>query len=86
MHQELAILKKKVIYQSVHRGTKEADSIFTSFLNTHVEDFSYFELVHYQKLLEEADNDIFIWLNYPERAPLHVTNNPVFQMLLKQYQ
>ncbi|TAH37666.1 MAG: succinate dehydrogenase assembly factor 2 [Alphaproteobacteria bacterium] len=65
-----AILRKKLYFQSTHRGTKENDLVLTRFVDRHMDDFDASGLELYQKFLNEPDHDLYAWLikgegNYP---------------------
>ena len=55
------ILKKQIIYRSVHRGTKEMDILLGSFVNKYINDFSISELEDLKMLLEMDDDIISSW-------------------------
>jgi antitoxin CptB len=75
--------RKKLIFRSGHRGTKEMDLIMESFALAHVPQFSTEELIAYEELLNENDPDMYNWITGTEKAPDRLLNIPVFQKLLK---
>ena len=55
------ILKKKIIYRSTHRGTKEMDLLLGNFVKKHIEEFNAIELEDLAKLLFIEDAIIYRW-------------------------
>ena len=60
--EELANLRKRLIFRSWHRGTREMDLILGHFADRHVKDFSPAELDGYEQILTCSDPDIYDWL------------------------
>ena len=55
------ILKKQIIYRSMHRGTKEMDLLLGNFVKKYVEKFDIDELKDLEKLLFFDDDVIYKW-------------------------
>ena len=55
------ILKKKIIYRSKHRGTKELDILLGNFVKRYIEKFNDNELQELEKLLFIEDEIIYNW-------------------------
>ena len=55
------ILKKKILYRSIHRGTKEMDLLLGNFVKKHINDFDNNDLVDLDKLLHFEDEDLHNW-------------------------
>jgi antitoxin CptB len=55
-------LKKKLLYQSAHRGCKELDIILGSFAENFLMDLEYKSIKLYEELLQAPDNDIYNWI------------------------
>ena len=49
------ILKKQIIYRSMHRGTKEMDLLLGNFVNKYINEFNTDELKDLEKLLLISD-------------------------------
>ena len=49
-------LKKKIIYRSNYRGTKEMDKLLGAFTNKYINELSNEDLTNLEKLLEIDDN------------------------------
>lgn len=74
-------LRRRLLFQSKHRGVKELDLILGGFAEAHLAGFGMAELQQFAVLLEEADPDIYDWL--VGRVPLPARlQNPVLQRLL----
>ena len=66
------ILKKKIIYRSMHRGAKEMDLLLGNFVNKHVDELNSTELKDLAKLLFIEDDVIYKWYiekNSDKRIP-----------------
>ena len=55
------ILKKQIIYRSMHRGTKEMDLILGNFVKNYINEFNITELKDLEKLLFNEDEIIYKW-------------------------
>ena len=55
------ILKKQIIYRSMHRGTKEMDLLLGNFVKKHINEFNSTELIDLEKLLFIEDEIIYKW-------------------------
>ena len=55
------ILKKQIIYRSMHRGTKEMDLLLGNFVKKHIDEFNVDELKDLEKLLFIEDDVIYKW-------------------------
>ena len=58
---ELEIFKKKLIYRSNYRGTKEMDILLSKFVKKHIDKFDEMQLNELDKFLDFQDDVI---LNY----------------------
>jgi antitoxin CptB len=67
--------RKRLIYRSWHRGTKEMDLIMGSFADKNVPDFSESEVAMYEALLEQNDPDLYEWITGQKEAPANVVND-----------
>ena len=52
-------LKKKIIYRSSYRGTKEMDTLLTSFTNRYIDSFDREELTYLLDLLDIDDTNLY---------------------------
>jgi antitoxin CptB len=67
MTETLDIRRKRLLFRSWHRGTKETDLLVGSFAERHLAAFSATELDRYEALLDNDDGDLFDWIT--GRAP-----------------
>ena len=56
---ELENLKKKILYRSSYRGTKEMDILLSSFVKYYIDKFTKEELEDLDKLLDLEDEVIY---------------------------
>ena len=56
-------LKKKIIYRSNYRGTKEMDKLLGAFTNKYINILSNDELLNLEKLLDIDDNNLYNFYN-----------------------
>ena len=56
-------LKKKIIYRSNYRGTKEMDKLLGAFVKKYINDLSDDDLFKLEKLLDIDDSNLYNFLN-----------------------
>ena len=56
-------LKKKIIYRSNYRGTKEMDKLLGSFTKEYINNLETKDLIDLEKLLEFDDNSLYNFYN-----------------------
>ena len=56
-------LKKKIIYRSNYRGTKEMDKLLSSFTTRYIDTLNEFDLVDLEKLLNIDDANLYNFYN-----------------------
>ena len=56
-------LKKKIIYRSNYRGTKEMDKLLGAFTNEYIDELSIEDLHNLEKLLNFDDNSLYNYYN-----------------------
>jgi len=74
--------RKRLIFRSWHRGTREMDLIMGTFAESHVPDMSEAALDLYEELLHTPDPDVYDWVSGQKPVPANV-NNSVIEKLLK---
>ena len=52
-------LKKKIIYRSTYRGTKEMDALLSSFVKKIVDELNFKELINLSNLLDADDENLY---------------------------
>ena len=56
---EIEQLKKKIIYRSNYRGTKEMDKLLGSFTQKYINQLNLKDLTDLEKLLDHEDEDLY---------------------------
>jgi antitoxin CptB len=56
------IRRKRLLFRSWHRGTKETDLLLGSFAERHLSTFSEVQLDRYEALLENDDGRLYDWI------------------------
>ena len=69
------ILKKKIIYRSEHRGTKEMDLLLSNFVKRYVNSLNENELCELESLLNIDDEVLYKWYLGNEKAQLIPINS-----------
>ncbi len=80
MTETTEVRRKRLIFRSWHRGTREADLMLGRFADQHLEHFSAAELDLYEDLIGYSDPDIYGWLSDREPIP-EPLRNPVTLLL-----
>ena len=75
------IRRKRLLFRSWHRGTRESDLILGRFADAHLAGFDEAQLDHYEALLDCADADIFDWVS-GRTAPPAEYDHDVTRLLL----
>ena len=63
MTADIEQIKKKIIYRSNYRGTKEMDKLLGAFTNKYIDQLNYDDLNELIKLLEVDDNNLYNFYN-----------------------
>ena len=63
MTSDIEQIKKKIIYRSNYRGTKEMDKLLGAFTNKYLDVLNFDELNELVKLLEIDDNNLYNFYN-----------------------
>jgi len=74
--------RKKIYYQSNHRGTKEADILIGGFVKKNLDRMTSTELDQLEELLSTSDPDLMLWLNGQE-VPENISKTSVWQQIIK---
>ena len=68
-------LKKKILYRSEHRGTKEMDLLLSNFVKKYIDSFDEKELNELESLLNISDEILYKWyLNQDTNTPIPVNS------------
>ncbi len=63
MNNEIDNLKKRLIYRSQYRGTKEMDKLIGSFVQNNINKLNIIELKELEKFLEIDDDTLYKFYN-----------------------
>ena len=63
MPPDIEQLKKKIIYRSNYRGTKEMDKLLGAFTNKYIHELEIKDLLNLEKLLEIDDAILYNYFN-----------------------
>lgn len=80
----ISIKRKKLIFRSWHRGTREIDLLLGRFAEAHVPGFDAEHLALYDAFLSNSDPDIFNWVSRAESVP-EEEDTAVMKLLLDFY-
>ena len=78
----IEVLKKKVLYRSQHRGTKEMDLLLNGFVKKYIDSFSKREIKLLDFLLNIDDEILYKWY-LGQNINFQIPNNTVTQKLKK---
>lgn len=62
MGEGLDTQRKRLLFRSWHRGTKEADLLLGSFAERHLAGFTPAQVDRFEALLEVDDTDLLAWI------------------------
>jgi antitoxin CptB len=62
MINDIENLRKKILFRSWHRGTKEMDLILGEFANNNVSNMDLDDLNKFQEFLNLSDPDLYKWI------------------------
>lgn len=79
----LLTTRKRVLFRSWHRGTREADLVLGSFADRYVDTFDESQLHAYELLLDEPDPDLWEWITGNQPPPRQHDNEVM--MLLRNF-
>ena len=76
--EELDNKRKRLLFRSEHRGTKEMDLIMGSFARQNLAAMSEAQLALYEDLLQNNDPDLYNWITEKEPVPANI-DSEIFQ-------
>ncbi|KAF8068814.1 Flavinator of succinate dehydrogenase-domain-containing protein [Lyophyllum atratum] len=74
-------LRARLVYQSRKRGTLESDLLLSTFARDHLNTMSEAEMREYDRLLDEADWDIYYWATGKRTPPERWTDSEILRRL-----
>lgn len=73
--------RKRLLFRSWHRGTRELDLLLGRFAERHLSEFSESEIDLFENILEQGDSDLYDWI--AGRAPVPAeSRNAVLDLLV----
>lgn len=66
---KVTVKRKKLIFRSWHRGTREIDLLLGRFADAHLQDFDETQLMQYDRMLKNSDPDLYNWITGAEPIP-----------------
>ena len=72
-------LKKKIIYRSNYRGTKEMDKLLGTFVKTYIDNLNEKDLINLEKLLNIDDTNLYNFYN-GFKTDFEFENNKINQL------
>lgn len=79
----LDVVRKRLIFRSLHRGTKEMDVILGSFADQNIRKFDKRQLFEYEEILTRNDADLYLWITGKKAPPERIAKLEVFKLLQK---
>jgi antitoxin CptB len=79
MNNDKDILKKKLIYRSQYRGTKEMDKIMGSFVKNHIEELDKDELNELEKFINIDDDTLYKIYN-KQQTNIKIKDNKIVNL------
>ena len=79
MNFNIGELKKKIIYRSIYRGTKEMDTLISSFTKKIINDLNDEELISLSNLLDVDDENLYK-LNQGLSTTVNIEENKVSKL------
>jgi antitoxin CptB len=61
--------RRRLLFRSWHRGTREADLILGRFADAHIAELSEAELDQFERLLDALETDLVSWLTGGSAVP-----------------
>jgi antitoxin CptB len=77
----IEITRKRLLFRSWHRGTREMDLLLGRFAERNLPTFSGRQVALYEALLEYSDSDIYDWMNGRTGPPPELDHD-VMKLLL----
>ncbi|NDE90768.1 MAG: succinate dehydrogenase assembly factor 2 [Alphaproteobacteria bacterium] len=85
MDDHLEHFRKKLIFRSWHRGTREMDLMMGKFADAQLPGYGAEQLQAYEALMHENDPDIYNWITLQETLPDYIQSNSALRELIAFY-
>lgn len=77
--------RKRLIFRSWHRGTREMDLLMGSFADAHINNFDEAQLDLYEEILNHSDPDLYNWISGREDTPANYMNEVMALLLAHKF-
>ncbi|WP_127089472.1 succinate dehydrogenase assembly factor 2 [Aquabacter cavernae] len=74
----LDVRRRRILFRSWHRGTREMDLLMGRFADAMIEDLTEEEVEAFEVLIEVQDPDLFAWINGSSPVPADM-DTPMFR-------
>ena len=81
MGEAIDIRRRRLLFRSWHRGTREMDLLLGSFAEQHLAALNEAQLERYEALLENSDDQLFDWIS-GRLAPPGEHDSDVLRLLI----
>ncbi len=75
MADDLAVRRKRLLFRSSRRGTRESDFIIGGFARQHADSLSADQIDRFEALLERNDPEVMAWITGIEPVPAEWDND-----------
>lgn len=75
MSEDLDTRRKRLLFQSIYRGTKEADYLVGGFARAHLGSLSVAQLDRFEPMLSLEDVDLVAWMTGREPPPAEIDHD-----------
>lgn len=82
LNEDKELRRKKLLYQSIHRGCKETDIIIGEYAKKNLYDLSDQQLDLYEEFIAEKDWDIYAWATGTDILPEKYNIDFIKKMLM----
>ncbi len=83
--EEIEKKRKRLVFRSWHRGTKEMDLLMGTFADRNVQSFGEDEIAQYDEMLNCSDPDLYNWISGRETPPANQMSNVLQKFLLHKF-
>jgi len=80
---DLETRKRRLKFRAWHRGIKELDLLFGTYVDTHIDSFDHPDCAWFEKLFEENDQLVLTWVTGKGDIPAHY-NTPHMTGVMSQ--
>lgn len=85
MDESPELRRKRLLFRSWHRGTRELDLILGSFADAHLKEFDAQQLDRYEALLQCTDNDLYDWVSGRALPPAEYDHDVTRRLVAYRY-